>query len=71
MFWNRSFVRGPDKKNGIPQKGDIAGIVIVEAENAVEAYQKITEIEKEWTDGSYCVNSVRGPFSTKEEAIAK
>ncbi len=70
MFWNRSFVKGPDpdKKNGISVGGKIAGIVVVEANDAVEAYRKIEEIEKEWKDGSYCVDSVRGPFSTKEDA---
>jgi len=64
MFWSRDF-KDANNGDGAPMR---AGMVIVEAKDAVEAYEKIREIEGKWNDGCYCVDSVRGPFETEKEA---
>jgi hypothetical protein len=66
MFWSRDF-KDANNEDGVPMR---AGRVIVEAQDAVEAYKKIREIESEWKNNSYCVGSVKGPFNTKKEAEA-
>lgn len=64
MFWSRNY-KEIDEDDGIAM---LAGVVIVEAENRIEAFEKIVEMEKRWMDDSYCVGLVDGPFETAEEA---